>query len=194
MADDGDQHIPMKFFFPKMFRNNLITVPSCTKHNTEIQKLEERALIYILHGSNSEEAINHFKKAVITDLMREERGGFRNDLIDEFEIDSVSFKLKYPNTLSDYMKYVVAGLYYHNFNRVLKGDTRILCNKVIDEIPRFYIAKYNLINNIGSLKGESKNKMIFDYEYKINSKFIHYWCCFYEQTEFIGITKLTELL
>lgn len=192
VADDGKQHIPMRFFFPKEFRENLITVPSCTKHNKDIQELEKRALVYIIQGSDSKEATNHFLKKVIKDLERKERENFRNDLVDEFDINSNTMLLKHPNTLSDYMKYVISGLYFHDNNKVLHGDIRILCNKLTDEISRFEIGKVNLKMHIELKQGNVSNRMVFDYKYSINNKYIHYWCCFYEQTEFIAIIKNQE--
>lgn len=190
VADDGNQHIPMRFFFPKEFRENLIKVPSCKKHNRDIQELEKLALVYIIQGSDSEEATNHFLKKVIKDLERKEREKVKFALADEFDIETNTMLLKHPNTLSDYMKYVISGLFFRDTNKVLQGEIKIVCNKLIEEKNIFDVWKKGLRLQIALTQGNVSNKKIFDYKYVINKNFIHYWCCFYEQTEFISMIKI----
>lgn len=41
------EHVPPLGFFPKGYRNNLIRVPSCEKHNNNFSALDEKFQFYL---------------------------------------------------------------------------------------------------------------------------------------------------
>jgi hypothetical protein len=59
------EHVPAKCFFPKGQRQNLITVPSCPRHNNETSKDDEyvRGIIVTARGTNKL-AIDHWRRDV----------------------------------------------------------------------------------------------------------------------------------
>src|SRR5713226_181962 len=59
------EHVPPKCFFPKGYRANLITVPSCTAHNEQNSKDVEyvRNVISTQHGCTNKAAAKAFETA-----------------------------------------------------------------------------------------------------------------------------------
>jgi len=73
------EHVPPKCFFPEQkdlpkgidYRKNLITVPSCEKHNMSTSKDDEYLLaVIITHHQNNQAAYNHFMSKILRMLKR----------------------------------------------------------------------------------------------------------------------------
>ena len=67
------EHAPARSFFPKDKRNNLITVPSCKKHNEDMSIDDDYVRLIIASSiTNNEVAEAHFIKKCIKTLQRSE--------------------------------------------------------------------------------------------------------------------------
>ena len=61
----GIEHAPARCFFPKGFRKNLITVPSCSVHNNATSKDDEYVRgIIVSSAGNNDTATSHWRNAV----------------------------------------------------------------------------------------------------------------------------------
>lgn len=189
LANDGKQHIPMKGFFPENLRNNLITVPSCKKHNTGIQELENEARIYIASTSGAKYAEYIHVKKIQKDLSRKERRKLLNRILDNFDPLSNTFALENPEIILNFIKYIISGLFFHHNNEVLKSEIRIVCNKLSDQFFSYILLKNYLFELRDLIQGEALNKEIFNYKYTTGGKYSYWWCCFYERFETIAIIK-----
>ena len=78
----GVEHIPPKGLFPKGHRKNLITVNSCTKHNQDFSKIDERMKIHMTSmGGESKLAKKFFETETIRGLRRIESRGLAIDIV-----------------------------------------------------------------------------------------------------------------
>lgn len=65
------EHTPAKCFFPKENRKDLITVPSCKKHNEDTSKDDEYVRnIICMHVENNNTAFRQFENKVLPSLVR----------------------------------------------------------------------------------------------------------------------------
>ena len=66
------EHVPPNGFFPKGYREKLLTVPSCQEHNNKFSLLDQRFQIYIKGLGTNLVAIDDFKDRVVRGLNREQ--------------------------------------------------------------------------------------------------------------------------
>ena len=72
------EHVPPKCFFPKGYRNQLMTVPSCEKHNNDLSYLDEKFQFYFKAHKSNIVAKNDFLDKVVRGFKRKEKEGFVN--------------------------------------------------------------------------------------------------------------------
>ncbi len=141
---EGSEHVPPKCIFPKLgdvpdgkeYRKNLITVPSCKKHNTE-KSGDDQFLWYVLACNLPvNEIAGHL---VETRLIRtiERRPALMRSFIqtakpvmlrDErtnefFESGAVTID---PNRLDSVLTHVAKGIYFHHYKGRWKGSLRVI--------------------------------------------------------------------
>lgn len=156
------EHVPAKCFFPKGQRNNLITVPSCVRHNNETSKDDEyvRGIIVTARGTNKL-AVDHWrgdvrrsylhspKLFVKTFNLRKDKAFFH----DRSRIDSVMIKIAYA-------------LYFHTYKKVWHSSPAPFYNKFYNDdnqtdmelrLPNFKPISYNIY--------EGENQAVFKYQY-----------------------------
>lgn len=78
----GVEHIPPKSFFPKGKRNELITVPSCDKHNQKKSKEDEyiRTILLCSRKLDGNEAVEELRNTTARALARSVERAFSKDL------------------------------------------------------------------------------------------------------------------
>lgn len=120
------EHAPAKCFFPKGYRKDLITVPSCTIHNNETSKDDEyvRGVIVSCSGNNSI-ALSHWRGAVRSGYLHSPKlflSTFNNRNDSKFfhnrkRVDDVIIKIAYALYFKDYNKRweYFPTPFYHNF-------------------------------------------------------------------------------
>ena len=122
----GREHVPPRCFFPETkdlpqgvdLRKNLISVPSCDRHNTKKSKDDEYlAYVVVMHHENNGVAGNHIRTKVLRALQGRPslRGFFQTQrpvLLDGAQ--SIAFKLNYSRVRQG-LDYMARALYFHTY-------------------------------------------------------------------------------
>lgn len=121
------EHAPAQCFFPKGYRVNLITVPSCSVHNNETSKDDEyvRGIVVSCSGNNNI-ALDHWRGSVRKSYLHSPKlflKTFNKQLGTTFfhdrkRVDEVMIKIAYALYFKEYNKrwQSYPTPYYHNFH------------------------------------------------------------------------------
>jgi hypothetical protein len=184
------QHIPGRIFFPNEIRNNLLTVPSCSKHNYGTRFLEERMMLYLLGASGTRLANNFFNNKIKKVLMRPENKGLREYLVNNYDLDRKREILVSTKDVNDFIILLVSGLYFIHTGEVTNGHIYYLYNKVRGKRIRYLRRRLDLIKftwKKGFKIGNSKNPQIFYYKYLIDKEYSFWLIKFYKTAKFIAV-------
>ncbi len=168
------EHVPPIGIFPKDKRKDLITVPSCAKHNQDLGKYDEKAKVILQMGSDTKEAFQEFTNKTFQSLNREEAVGFARGIFEKMGPSTYSGSISSEitdagATLYPFFEKIVRGLYYHH-NAAPFGGTcfsiyrqaKITSDKVSDF---FRMTEGWFANPEYAKKSSSKNPEIFKYRY-----------------------------
>lgn len=127
----SDEHTPPKNLFPPDVRGNLITVPSCRKHNEDFHQLDERFRVYLQGASGSEIAARLFSDKTMRSLTR--APGFRKSIMDAAQparLDGEdTFALSITGEHHDaYFEKIARALYFHHFGEPFPGEIKAACS------------------------------------------------------------------
>lgn len=137
------EHVPARSFFPKGYRNNLITVKSCEKHNNETSLDDEYVRgVIVTCSENNSISFSHWRNDVKRSFLHNYRLFFKTFsqrhgnafFHDRERIDRVITKIGH-------------GLYYHEFNTKWLGNPRPFYDHMLTED-----GKSDIDLNIPSLK------------------------------------------
>jgi hypothetical protein len=164
------EHVPPKNLFPKEFRDNPITVGSCTTHNNEFSKLDERMRVHMQTMGDQIIAKSELDNKTTRGLLRNESRGLLTDIIsnsgDYFGESSQRERLDY---VEKYFEKIIRGLYYYHFIKQLNGSTSFFSNKIelIEMSANAHFYYYMLDDKYADKwkEGNSKNKEVFDYKF-----------------------------
>lgn len=143
------EHVPPACLFPEekdiktsIFRNNLITVPSCDLHNLKKSK-DDEFLMACLAGIVGNNVIGFFHNLTKVKRALDRKGNLLHVLMKEPQEISIKNKQGYVlpvlvgsldfERLYSCFKHMAYGLYYHKFGKTLNGE----CHVIMDFI------KYN---------------------------------------------------
>lgn len=134
------EHVPPKSFFPEGFRENLITVPSCYRHNNENSSdVEYVRRILVNQFETSQEVIDLLNPKVWRSFKRSPnllRTTFRDiePLIFNGQ-QTAAFKIDFPR-FNRVMSAIASGIYFHKYGRRFFGSWVIFCSSTYgtDEI------------------------------------------------------------
>jgi hypothetical protein len=119
------EHVPPKCFFPEGSRANLITVPSCAKHNENNSKDVEyvRNIISTQHGTNAAAAkvFEKTKRSLDRSIKLRHRtfGEMRPVLVEGVETGAFTVDLARHRGV---MRAIAYALYFHQFGKRHVGD------------------------------------------------------------------------
>ena len=122
----SDDHVPPKGFYPTALRKNLITVPSCTEHNTGFHQLDERMRFYIQAVSETPIAEEAFTGATIRGLLKPEAPGFLKKIVSSMRTALVDGKPGVSGSVEagDVEKFserLARGIHFWHYKSQLKG-------------------------------------------------------------------------
>jgi len=167
------EHVPPLGFFPKGYRENLITVPACKTHNSALSALDEEFQLYIKSVAQSHISIADFKDRTVRSLEREEAKGFVERLkantfyanIDGERAPIV--RVDGPSFVKFFEK-VIRGLYfYHNEQPpvgVVQGISPLFPTTEFDVLD-FCKNMLTELRLAGTVQGDYYNPKVFSYEY-----------------------------
>lgn len=131
----SEDHVPAKGFYPVEMRNNLIRVPSCTRHNTGLSKLDERFLVYLQSSSASQVATQAFGRKTSRGLMRPKAAGFRQSLLRAMRPATLDGQAAIVHgvsgaLVSEFFEKVARGLYFYHSNCIFNGTVDSVCSHI----------------------------------------------------------------
>ena len=188
------EHVPPLSFFPKGFRENLMTVPACGKHNNSFSELDEKFQFLIKAFRTNKVAENDLYDRVIRGLQRKEKQKFvdelqRNTSFGKINGKSHLFLELNGNEPDIFIEKIIRGIYFYHNEKPAKG--------IIQSISkRFLYDGINTIEGVDFLKedlnpkiltnGDYKNPEVFKYQYLNFHNVFAIFMQFYTDAEFIG--------
>lgn len=168
------EHVPSAALFPPGKNINLITVPSCPKHNEALTGLDEKFRMFIQARESNADALNAFKDKTFRGLTRPEAKGMvaglaagsRRVVVNGAQTLALQVN---PAEQNLYFEKIIRGLYFNLFKRPAVGRVVSISKDFI--VPGFdYAELYNIIGpylndpNI-TKEGKTSNPDIFRYRY-----------------------------
>ncbi|MBJ9270241.1 hypothetical protein HV032_11145 [Citrobacter freundii] len=206
------EHIPPQGLFPSgaIFREELITVPSCKKHNENKSDLDHRMLTFLV-GTSSVVSDEDFQGVV----GRVSRGVVRNTKTLTTMSKGIHF-YKDTNTLyienihdteavidyhdhRFYQECILRGLYYNEYSEIWGKDLFIIPTSLFGFGDSFKLLSYSLGLDIleseikKDLKTSSKNK-VFQYKSYKTELVTIIGVCIYMKYYFYGIFSTLDIL
>ena len=188
------EHVPPFTFFPKGYRENLVTVPSCAEHNNKYSSLDEKFQIFIKMFRTNEIAVDDFNDRVLRGLNRKEKESFLEDLNNKSTVIKTNGKTNLVMELDHdecqlFIEKIIRGIYFYHKERPAKGIiqsvTKFIHREVLDNPA---IVKYLLEDVHTQLfrQGYFKNKEVFSYKFLEAHDTFVIIMNFYTEVEFIG--------
>ncbi len=170
-AATGVEHVPARCFFPREHRVNLITVPSCSRHNNETSKDDEYARGIIVSAlGNNKLAIDHRRDPVRRSYLHSPKL-FQNT----FQIQKKDAFFHDRDRIDNLMIKIAYALYYHSYRKIWESKPEPYYKQFLFDdgksdievrLPNYEtLPKYDIY--------EGGNKSVFKYHFlegKINGK------------------------
>jgi len=189
------EHVPAFGFFPKGYRNNLITVPSCETHNNYFSDIDEKFQLFIKGFKTNDVAIKDLNDRVKRGFERKEKQKF----VEELERTSRSGKIYgvphyflalKENEAELFVEKIIRALYFYHKHSPSKGVIQSVTNRIVYEglntIAIFEDLKMDLTTNL-TQEGDYSNPEVFRYRYLDYGGLFTIFMQFYDHAEFIGI-------
>jgi hypothetical protein len=167
------EHVPPNSFFPKGYKEQLITVPSCEEHNTQFSTIDERFKIYIQSMGTNQIAIDDFKDKTVRGLNREQSRKFVESLSENSfytEIDGeqkLVFKID-PNHTDIFIEKIFRGIYFYHKEKPATGKIMHFSVQLFDPDLDYEALMDELLMDLISdamVEGDYKNPEIFRYRF-----------------------------
>lgn len=188
------EHVPPKAFFPKGFKKDLMTVPSCEKHNNNFSKLDEKFQFYLKSHRSNSAAENDFLDTVLRGLKRKEKQGFVNSFNKNTGIGFINekptiFSKLEPFEADTFIEKIIRALFFYHKEKPAEGMIQWFSKHIhfggIDSNSFVDSFKEDLDERILT-RGEFNNPEVFQYRYIDVQGTFGLFLDFYEGIEFIG--------
>lgn len=120
------EHVPSRSLFPKRRRKDLITVPSCIRHNEHLSDGDQLFRFYLQAASHSPEAYALFSDKTMRSIERPQAATLVETIFAGSEPafveggETLALKVD-PKKHALYFEKIVRGLFFHRFGRLLPG-------------------------------------------------------------------------
>jgi len=173
------EHVPSRNLFPSGKNKNLITVPSCAKHNEEMTKFDEKFRFYLQARESSVDALKEFQTTTFRGLSRPQSQGLVRGLAKGSQKviiggqKTIALRVD-PKEQNLYFEKIIRGLYFHLFQRPTKGRVVSISKDFI--VPGFDYGELERIigpslNDPNTTKeGKTDNPEIFRYKYSLTEE------------------------
>jgi len=193
----GFEHVPPQNLFPKGYRNQLIKVSACKKHNQDLSKVDERMRINLIMLSHtSKVARKLFDEKILKGIQREESKGLGIDIANNiYEKPEGGGYIRVDSKHSHiYIEKIIRGLYFYLYGKQFLGSTHHFWNGFNDlnlsANAHFYYFEIEKKYSENWIDGNCKNKEVFDYKYyycNVEKQFFVIMD-FYETHKVIGVS------
>lgn len=201
------EHVPPRCIFPEPkdvkglnYRNNLITVPSCDKHNSQKSQDDEFLLITIskVIGSNKLAHLHSFTK-VERALSRKRKWFYRESILRHPKLlltktksgKEIPIIIGQPdfNRLIKCFEQISHGLFFHEYGYSFAGEIKIIIaftiNTEHNDSESIRLIRKTFENDVRKLKISGNNPKVFKYQFCIPDDYgiIAMKMTFYENSE-----------
>lgn len=125
------EHVPPYSFFPEGFRTNLITVPSCPKHNNNNSKDVEYVRNIIVSAINVNETAQAHFPAVLRSFLRSPKlAGQTFNKVTSLMLpdgETAAFEIDL-NRFRNVMQSIAYALYYRDFGPIYPHEWKVYCS------------------------------------------------------------------
>ncbi len=192
--ENKKEHVPPYSFFPKGYRNNLVTVPSCAEHNNQFSELDEKFQFLIKAMFPNQIAMQDFNDRVIRGLKRKEKSKFVENIKSKSFTANINNKPQFLIQLEGnegevFLEKIIRGIYFYHKEKPAKGIIQSISKTILNEnIDRPAIVDYlkEDLNPETLTKGDFNNAEIFSYYFLDFEDVFMIQMKFYENAEFIG--------
>ena len=193
----GIEHVPPQNLFPKGYRENLITVKSCRKHNEDLSKIDERMRINIIMLSHTSKVARIlFNEKILKGIQRNKSAGLGIDIANNIleKPEGGGYVRVKSAHIDTYLEKIIRGLYFHIYGKQLSGTTHYLWdyfnNLSLSANAHFYYFELDKKYSDNWIEGNCKNKEVFDFKYHYCKKESQFFVImtFYETHQVIGIS------
>jgi hypothetical protein len=190
------EHVPAFGFFPRGYREKMMTVPACKDHNSAFSLLDQEFQFYIKSVAQSDVSASDFEDRTVRALKRKEAKGFVNHLRENTSYTKIN-GARTPivrvdgQSLVKFFEKVIRGLYFYHNGRPAVGIVQGVSPKF--SAPNYDVSSFctNMaaeLNAVGMTGGHCSNSKVFSYEYiniaEYGSFFVVMY--FYESVQVIG--------
>lgn len=180
------EHVPPKCIFPEKkdiggnYREDLITVPSCDKHNSKKSKDDEFLMVSLagIIGNNSigykhkfgkvDRAIKRSANRLLEKIFKKKEKKCTYQ-IDENKFIEVIWGTPDIDRLNNCFEHIAYGLYYNHYQERFAGDLKILLGYLSSQdsnsenFKKFI--KHKLETELRNTKQHGKNQEVFYYQF-----------------------------
>ncbi|WP_166387942.1 HNH endonuclease [Polaribacter sp. 11A2H] len=188
------EHVPPFSFFPKGYRENLMTIPSCEEHNNNFSQLDEKFQFLIKSFRTNYVAENDLLDRVIRGLRRKEKENFVKELEQKTKFGEINGKPHLflelnKNEPELFIEKIIRGIYFYHKEKPAKGIiqsfSKRFINENVDVFASIDFLKKDLNPQILTI-GDYNNPQVFKYQYLDSFGVFAIFMQFYEEAEFIG--------
>lgn len=188
------EHVPPAGFFPEGYREKLITIPACERHNNGFSSLDERFQIYIKALGTNLVAVTNFKDSVLRGLNREQS----KKLVASLSQKSFHVEINGEQRLvmeiahghqQRFVEKIIRGIYFYHKEIPAEGTIQSFSPQFQNpDMDMEKLADY-LLEDLSPeymIKGDYNNPEVFSYQYQEVGNIFVLVLNFYEGAQFIG--------
>lgn len=188
------EHVPPFTFFPKGYRENLMTVPSCVEHNNKYSSLDEKFQLFIKMFGTNEIAIDDFNDRVLRGLNRKEKENFLEELNKKSSIVKANGKTNLVMELDNnecelFIEKIIRGIYFYHKEKPAKGYIQSITKFFQREVLNTPAMVEYLLEDVHPqlfTDGYYKNPRVFSYKFLEAQGTFIVMINFYDEVQFIG--------
>lgn len=164
------EHTPPRSFFPRGYRNNLITVASCNVHNEQTSLDDEYARNIITASiKNNQVSVDHFFDKSYRSFQR--HPGLVQPILDSlrdvsfYEENAKAFQIDRPR-FDRVIRKIAYSLYYHEYNTVWERLLAVATNQIrMSDMSNDHLGEIfdELSKDLDNLTLKGENPEIFQY-------------------------------
>ena len=169
----SDDHVPPQNLFPKDKKKDLITVPSCRKHNEDLTKEDEMFRFYLQACSESPDSLRLFDVKTLRSITRPKAAKFAARLFEGstpiMARGRETRALKVDSKRQDlYFEKITRGLFFHLFGRQLPSSVATVSPQFMASGLDYVALGKSLLKYLGlpgAVEGKVGQPEIFRFRY-----------------------------
>lgn len=198
----SDDHVIPRGFYPVGSKPARITVRSCSKHNNDLCKSDERIRVYLQGIGESKFAEDAFADKTMRGLNRPESARFKASILQNLHAgilngEAAIYSKVEPGLVEGFSERVARGLYFHHEGKIFSGkiasfNTHIVLPNADNRAAILHI-EHSIVPHLN--RGTETDARVFDYWFGLvregEAEGFIVKGCFYETAHFymLGLSQ-----